>query len=225
MKEVMKHSIRLLSVSGILIPVLAFAENTAYVNMETIFEGYYKTVRANVAFENKKKDFQDRAGVLEEEIKSMISEAKKLEDDTNNDLLSEESRKESERKLKFRVERLRAKDEEFRQFKRAGLKDLQQARLTAEEELITDLSKFVADFCKGKGFDLVYDVNGKSLNRMPVLLVYPENKDVTTEILAALNAGHEDELAKAQAELEALGGASKALGSGDEGDTAPVPVE
>lgn len=182
------------------------AGDTAYVNMETIFEGYYKTMRANAAFEQKKKDFEERLSILRDELKGMVGEARRLEGDVGNELLSEESREESRRKLKLRVERLRAKEEEFGQFRQEGMRELNRNRVAAEKELIEDITEFVRTYCKNAGYRLVYDINGRSLNRVPVLLVYPEEEEITDEVLIAINKGHEEELAKAKAELDDLRG-------------------
>jgi len=182
----------------------ARAGDTAYVNMETLFEGYYKTVRANTGFEQKKKDFEARLAILREELTTMVSEARKLEEEAGSELLSQEARDDARAKLRLRVERLRAKEEEFGQFRRSGMADLNRARQVTEEELIKDLGEFVRTYCVGKGYRLVYDINGRSLNRMPVLLVYPKDEEITQEILAELNKGHEEELQQATAELEAL---------------------
>ena len=51
---------------------------------------------------------------------------------------------------------------------------------------------------------IVYDINGKSLNRMPVLLLYPRELEVTEAIAKDVNEGHEGELKKAQDELKTL---------------------
>lgn len=204
----------------------ARAADTAYVNMETLFEGYYKTIRANAGFEQKKKDFEQRLDILRDELKGMVGETKKLEEDSASELLSNDAREEARNKMRLKVERLRAKEEEFGQFRRSGMQDLNRSRLVTEEELIKDLSEFVRTYCKGKGYRLVYDINGRSLNRMPVLLVYPTEEEITTELLAELNKGHEEELKQATAELEALRKAAPAAGAEDDakgnGDAKPA---
>jgi Skp family chaperone for outer membrane proteins len=199
--------VRLISLIGAAVCLCAWmvrAADTAYVNMETIFEGYYKTVRANAGFEQKKKDFEGRVDILRDELKSMVAETKKVDDEAANELLSNEAREEARNKLRLKVERLRAKEEEFNQFRRSGMADLNRGRLATEEELIKDISEFVRTYCKGKGFRLVYDINGRSLNRMPVVLVYPTDEEITPELLAEINKGHEEELKQATAEFEAL---------------------
>ena len=182
----------------------ARAADTAYINMETIFEGYYKPVRANTGFEQKKKDFEERVDILRDELKSMVAETKKVDDEAANELLSNAARDEARNKLRLKVERLRSKEDEFGQFRRSGMAELNRSRLATEEELIKDISEFVRTYCKSKGFRLVYDINGRSLNRMPVVLVYPPEEEITPAVLAEINKGHEQDLKQATAELEAL---------------------
>ena len=217
----------LIGVAACLCAGLVRAGETAYVNMETIFEGYYKTVRANTGFEQKKKDFEGRVDILRDELKSMVSETKKVDDEAANELLSSAARDEARNKLRLKVERLRAKEEEFGQFRRSGMADLNRSRLVTEEELIKDISEFVRTYCKDKGFRLAYDVNGRSLNRMPVVLVYPTEEEITPAILAEINKGHEEELKQATAELAALRKSMEAKASSQEGaapaaDAAPA---
>jgi Skp family chaperone for outer membrane proteins len=198
---------RQVALAGALMGLLAWtvrAADTAYVNMETLFEGYYKTLRANAGFEQKKKDFEQRLEILRDELRTMVGETKKVEEEAESELLNQSARDEARNKLRLKVERLRAKEDEFGQFRRSGMADLNRSRLVTEEELIKDLSQFVRTYCKGKGFRLVYDINGRSLNRMPVLLVYPEEEEITAELLAELNQGHDEEIKQARAELEAL---------------------
>lgn len=209
------------AVAACLCAGIARAGDTAYVNMETIFEGYYKTVRANAGFEQKKKDFEERVDILRDELKSMVAETKKVDDEAANELLSNEAREEARNKLRLKIERLRAKEEEFGQFRRSGMADLNRGRLVTEEELIKDISEFVRTYCKGKGFRLVYDINGRSLNRMPVVLVYPTEEEVTPELLAEINKGHEEDLKQATAEFDALRKATEAK-SRQDGAKAPA---
>lgn len=201
------------------------AGDTAYVNMETLFEGYYKTVRANAGFEQKKKDFEGRLEILRDELKGMVTETKKLDEEASSELLSTDAREEARTKMRLKVERLRAKEEEFGQFRRSGMADLNRSRLVTEEELIKDLSEFVRNYCKGKGFRLVYDITGRSLNRMPVLLVYPTDEEITVALLAELNKGHEEELKQATAELETLRKSSPAADEAKPAEAAAPAAE
>jgi Skp family chaperone for outer membrane proteins len=214
------HRALLTGAAACLCAGLARAGDTAYVNMEAVFEGYYKTVRANIAFEQKKKDFEGRVDILRDELKGMVSDTKKADDEASNELLSNEAREEARNKFRLKMERLRSKEDEFGQYRRSGMADLNRSRLATEEELIKDISDFVRNYCKGKGYKLVYDINGRSLNRMPVVLVYPTEEEITPAVLTEINKGHEDELKQATAELEAIRKAAAAKATQDNGKAA-----
>jgi Skp family chaperone for outer membrane proteins len=219
------RKLSLAAIAACLCAGMVRASDTAYVNMETIFEGYYKTVRANAGFEQKKKDFEGRVDILRDELKSMVSETKKVDDEAANELLSNEARDVARNKLRLKVERLRSKEEEFGQFRRSGMADLNRGRLVTEEELIKDISEFVRTYCKEKGFRLVYDINGRSLNRMPVVLVYPTDEEITPELLVGINKGHEEDLKQATAEFEALRKTMESKSKSKQDDAAQAPAE
>ena len=196
----------------------ALADGMAFVNMETVFESYYKTFKANAAFDLKKRDFQERLAILREELEQMVAEARKLEGDVNNELLNEEARADSRRKLMLRSERIRAKQTEYDKFRRGGVSGLNRERMKAEEEIINQLSEFVRNLAVSEGYDLVFDSNGKSLNRMPVVLHYPKNLDITDHVITEINRGHEEEVQKAkaaQAEEEAETATEAGTAGGD----------
>ena len=54
---------------------LSAQDKTIYVNLETIFENFYKTVNANIAFEDQKKDFEAR--VMTKKSATISSHAKR----------------------------------------------------------------------------------------------------------------------------------------------------
>ncbi len=177
---------------------------TAYVNMQTVFESYYKTVQANIRFANEKREFLDRLRLMEEEMKPLQAEGQKLQNELRDELVSEEAKQESARRLRMLMERANAKQQEYMQFRQNGRREVEEKRLVAEGELIEDLSSFVRKYCEMNGYHIVYDINGKSLNRMPVLLLYPKELEITDELVVAVNRGREDELAKAREELKAV---------------------
>ncbi len=205
----MTRTLASIALAALLLPLAATQAQektykTAYVNMQAVFEGYYKTVQANIRFANDKRDFLDRLKLLEEGLKPLQEKAQKLQAELKDDLVSDDAKKESARKLRMVMEEGSNKQQEYMRFRQSGRRDIEDKRLKAEGELIDDLSDFVRKYCEMNGYQIVYDINGKSLNRMPVLLLYPKELEITDELVKAVNRGHEDELAKAQEELKAI---------------------
>jgi Skp family chaperone for outer membrane proteins len=180
------------------------ADKVAYLNMEKVFENYYKTVQENYQFELQKQDFEERHGVMRDEYQNSLKEAQRTESDMKNELLSQEAREDSRRKLGVLMERLQVKREELMKFRQEGMQSLQNTRGQVEDNLIKDLTDLVQRFAKEKDYTHVYEVSGRSLNRVPVLLVYPNELEITDEVVAQINRGHESELQEARSKIEAL---------------------
>ena len=183
---------------------LSAQEKTIYVNLETIFENFYKTVNANIAFEDQKKDFEARLGLIREEMQNLEKQAQRYNEEVQNDLLPRETRETSQRSLQAAVDRLRAKKREYDQNQEEGLRNLQRIRMKREEDLVNDILTTVNKYADEVGATHVIEVSGKTFNRVQVYLRYPKEKDVTQAILKLVNLGHEDELAAAKAKLETI---------------------
>ncbi|MDD3952401.1 MAG: OmpH family outer membrane protein [Lentisphaeria bacterium] len=198
--------IRLFTVAFMLCGLIAIqaADKVAYLNMEKVFENYYKTVQENFQFEMQKQDFEERHAIMRDEYQSSLKEAQRTESDMKNELLSQEAREDSRRKLGVLMERLQVKRDELMKFRQEGMQSLQNTRGTVEEGLIKDLTEQVQRYSTEKGFTHVYEVSGRSLNRVPVLLVYPKEQEITDDIVSNINRGHESELQEARNKVEAL---------------------
>ena len=68
------------------------------------------------------------------------------------------------------------------------------------KELTASVEKFASD----KGITHLYDISGLTMNRLPVLLVYPKEQEVTDDFIAVINAGHDRELQDSKAKLEEI---------------------
>jgi Skp family chaperone for outer membrane proteins len=183
---------------------LSAQDKTIYVNLETIFENFYKTVNANIAFEDQKKDFEARLGLIREEMQNLDKQAQRYNEEVGNDLLPRETRETSQRSLQAIVERLRAKKREYDQNQEEGLRNLQRIRMKREEDLVNDILGTINKYADEVGATHVIEVSGKTFNRVQVYLRYPKEKDVTQAILKLVNLGHEDELAAAKAKLDTI---------------------
>lgn len=179
-------------------------EKVAYVNMEKSFGEFYKTSNANVIFEQKKLEFDEKMSALADELEAKTRELKALEGEAKNELLSKEARDEAMRKLKISADIFGGRREAFERERRAGVQELNRLKAETEETLVKELRSSIKKYASDNGYTLVYDISGMSMNRMPVLLVYPEQQEITDAFIKVINNGHEKELADAKAKLEEI---------------------
>jgi len=179
-------------------------DRVAYVSMEKAFTDYYKTINANVQFEQKKLEFEEKMTMLTKEFDASANELKNLRADADNELLSKEARDEAIRKFKVKAQIFEDKRNELARTERAGRTDLNRTKGETEATLVSDLIAAIKKFAADNGYTHVYDVSGMSFNRMPVLLVYPEQQDVTAAFIKVINNGHEKEIEAAKDKLEII---------------------
>lgn len=185
--------------------VCAFGEDkVGYVDMNEIFVNYYKTLRENYNIELRRQSFQEQITILRDEFQNSVSEYEKLANDANNELLGDKAREEAGRKAMLLEERLRQKQEEYQKTLQEGMRNLETYREETEERIIAELSEQVTRYAEKQGYTHIFEVSGKSLNRLPFLMVYPKNESITEAIIVLVNGGHEKEMEEAKANLKKL---------------------
>lgn len=175
-----------------------------YINMERVFNEYYKTINENINTENQVKVFNDGYEVLRDEYKNSVKEFQKAAADADNELLSAEARAAAASKADALAQRLQQKQSELAEYRQRVGGELQDKQQRQVEVLVEDLIAQVKKFADERGYTEVLEVSGRSMNRVPMVLVYPENDDITDAVIAVTNAGHEKEKAEASARLTEL---------------------
>ena len=166
---------------------LSAQDKTIYVNLETIFENFYKTINANIAFEDQKKDFEARLGLIREEMQNLEKQAQRYNEEVQNDLLPRETRETSQRSLQAAVDRLRAKKREYDQNQEEGLRNLQRIRMKREEDLVSDILSTINKYADEVGATHVIEVSGKTETRKGDITVLARDEDNTDNLIINMN--------------------------------------
>ena len=196
---------RLAFVLGVLACGFLFGQDkVAYISMEKAWGEFYKTCSANVIFEQKKQEFEEKMAILQQGLEAEAKELKTLQADATNELLSADASEEAKRKFRVRAELFAGKRDDFERSRRGGVQELNRLKAETEDMLMKELTGFVEKYAADKGITHLYDVSGLTMNRLPVLLVYPKEQEVTNDFIAVINAGHEQELKDAKEKLEAI---------------------
>ncbi|MBR4672883.1 MAG: OmpH family outer membrane protein [Victivallales bacterium] len=179
-------------------------DKVAYISMDKAWNEFYKTCNANVIFEQKKQEFEEKMAILQQGLEAEAKELKALQADATNELLSTDASEEAKRKFRVRAELFGSKRDDFERTRRSGVQELNQLKAETEEMLMKELTASVEKFASDKGITHLYDISGLTMNRLPVLLVYPKEQEVTDDFIAVINAGHDRELQDSKAKLEEI---------------------
>ena len=183
---------------------LSAAEKTGYINMETVFNEYYKTINENITFENNRKAFVDGMDVLRTEYQASAKEFQKCKADAENELLTTDARSAAASRAKLLQGRLEQKQDEIMEYRENGLREIESKQQNVTNALADELATLVRKYAADNGYTLVFEVSGRTFSRVPAVLVYPKGSEITDAVIKVINAGHEKERTDGKAKLEAL---------------------
>jgi outer membrane protein len=170
----------------------------ATVDLRKVFEGYWKTKRADA-------QLKDRGADMEKEHKTMVEEWKKGKDeyqtllaDANNQVLSVEEREKRKKSAEDKLKQLKEGEETIQQYERQARTTLDEQRKRMRDSLVEEIRKTVTEKSKTGGFTLVVDTAAESINNTPVVLFSTGENDLTAAILQQLNANAPVDLQKAE---------------------------
>ncbi|MGN0867621.1 MAG: OmpH family outer membrane protein [Oligosphaeraceae bacterium] len=180
------------------------AQKVAYVNMETVFNAYYKTISENIRFEEERQNFLTGMEVLKSEFENSRREFLDVVSKAQNALLGEDAQREAAQKADALRVRLEQKQEEIARYQQQAREEIGARQQATTNRLLQELQSDLEKYAAEAGYEVVYEVSGRTLNQVPVLLVYPKDKEITEAMVKRVNAGHEKEKEEAEAKLDKM---------------------
>jgi outer membrane protein len=157
------------------------------VDMTKIFASYYKTKdaeqRIGEAQATAKKEFEERMGSQ----KKVIEEINKLQDEARNPALSADAKGQKERARDEKINEARNLEREIQEFRVTRERQLNEQAVRMRAGIVEEIRKIIDEIVKSKGYDLVIDVSGKSLNGVPSVLFSKPDYDFSQSVIEQLN--------------------------------------
>jgi outer membrane protein len=195
MKKILRMMAVVAAVFGLVVlwsPTCAAAggeQRIATVNLQKVFDTYYKTVRSTQAL-------QQEATDMEKEHKSMVDAGKKEEADwqkliekAEDQAVSAEERAKSKRAAQDKLNEVKNVEQTIQEYDRAASAKLREKRRQRTDDILKEISGVLHALAKARGYSLVLDSSGESANMAPIVLYTNGADDLTDELIKELNAG------------------------------------
>jgi outer membrane protein len=161
----------------------------ATVDMRKLFEGYWKTKRAQASI-------SERAAQLDKDDASMKAELKKAADEYQQLLAQAKdpaiSSDERDRRQKSADEKLKALGDRrsaIEQYERQAQATLTDQRQRMRDKILDEINAAVGDRAKATGYDIVMDSSAQTVNATPIVIYRGSETDLSDTVLKQLNAG------------------------------------
>jgi Skp family chaperone for outer membrane proteins len=178
-----------LPLAGASVPAQAQEIKIAVVDMQEALNKYYKTEiqvkDINDLADEKRKNLDERQAAYQQ-MTNQMTELDAVYKDTS---LAESKRKEALEKLQALFQERQAKAKEISDAQRKASAEVMTARQEMEATLVDEIKKTVDGIVQAQGLDLVFDKSFLPKANKAILYTSANVKDLTTDVIAALNAG------------------------------------
>ena len=168
---------------------IAQADNKiGYVDMNKIFNNYYKTElakkRVDEAQAVAQKELQDLVDVFNKNLDTV----RKLNDELNKPELSKEAKDKKTKERDEKAEDSKRQEKEIVELRSRRLKDLQEQAARMRAGIVDEIRKVISDKVKSDQYDLVLDKSGMSSNGVEMVIFSRDAADFSEDVIKVLNA-------------------------------------
>lgn len=192
MKKLVLFALALCSLSSMPAADLKFG----VVDMQKAFADFYKTKDASGKFKDNVDKAQREVNERWSVYKNLLGEIQKLQKETQDPIVNNETRNKKGAELQDKAKELRALEQEIGEFQNRRQGQLKQEDLQIRKGLYDEILAVVKDKAKAENYDFVFDKSGISLTTVPVLLYYKDAVDFTDQVIVELNKDAPPESAK-----------------------------
>lgn len=176
----------------VILALLAFfnvqgADRIGTVDLEKVFREYHKS-RAVEEFINRRADaVRAYMKQMSEQLKKLQSEMYRLGTDAGNPALNAVDLAKAKKAAADAEAKVKAKAAEIQLYSTQVTKEIRELENKKRQEIMADINAEVRRRANIRGFNFILDRSGKTLNGQPALLVFPNDRDITAEVIRELN--------------------------------------
>jgi len=158
------------------------------IDLRKVFEDYYKTKAANVKLKERLVDLEKEQKALVEQYQKSKEEYKRALDDANDQALSIEEREKRKKSAEGKLLDVQTLQQTIDDFNKTARTSLDEQERSLRDKIMGEIRGVVSAKAKAAGFTLVFDTAAETVNRTPMIPYASGESDLTTVVLAELNA-------------------------------------
>jgi outer membrane protein len=184
-----KLTILLLGIISISSTAMFADQKIAVVNMDKIFNAYYKTKIENTRIKKQTDIYRDYLVKLNKSREKLQQEFVRLRDSSQNIAYSDAERESSRISAENKYRQLQAKDVEIQQYNQEKRQKLIDEFKKIKEGLVKEMTKVVKSIGIREKYTLILDTSGDSLNTIPTVVYNDKYIEITDDVIKQLNLG------------------------------------
>ena len=164
----------------------------AVVDMDKLFQQYYKTKQTDAVLQQKQGIFQAWAKKLGESRLKLQKEFNILKDAAQNIVFSSTEREKKRLAAQKKYQEFKKKEAELEQYVQQKSREYKTLVSKMHKKLLEEIYTEIRRYAVFRGYNFIFDKSGKTLNTIPVIIYSSLQHDISAEILRKLNRGQPD---------------------------------
>lgn len=187
----MKRLFLLVTIFALLTGRAGAAENIVFINLERVFNEFYKTELAKAQMEVQQADIEKERTALVDEMKTVEEAVDTLKKEARDTTLSEDIRDGKRILYEERLLELREKQKNIGEFAERRQKQLQIQVTRMSQTIMDEIRQTIVEYAKREGLLAVIDSSSRQVAVGIFIYTHPDI-DITDTILAVLNSKRPD---------------------------------
>lgn len=160
----------------------------AIVDLRKVFDDFYKTQTADSTLKDRAGDLEKERKALTDQYQKLTEDYKKALDGANDQAVSAGEREKRKKTAESKLLEIKELEQNLTQFDRQSRTTLEEQQRRMRENILGEIRSVVNAMAKSGNYTLVVDTAAESFNKTPVVLFTNGENDLTTAVLAKLNA-------------------------------------
>lgn len=159
----------------------------AVIQMKKVFEGYWKTKKAEAGIKDEAMKLEQRVQAMTEERQKLIEQHQRMTRAADDPALSATERVKRKQSAEAKLLEIREVEKAVQEFDQRARAQLIEQRKNLTDKLVAEISDAVSAKAKAQGFTLVIDSSGMTGPSQPVIVFFSGKDDLTETILKDIN--------------------------------------
>ena len=183
MKTTFRSALVVLALAGAAVALRAeVALKIVTLDMDQVYTKYYQTEAQKTKLDEQTKRLREADEKLKKELEALVTQAKELQEQSKNAILSDDARKKALTDLEAKVGEIRAKESDRQDFAQQAQMGLQRQMGAYQQQAIEEISKVATEIGKKKGATLVLNKGS-----VPVVIYADVEFDITEAVITEIN--------------------------------------
>lgn len=167
--------------------ITAAEQKISFINMEKVFDEYYKTKTANVQFKARGKEIDVKRKEILSIAKSLKAEFDKLNAEYKDKSLNENAREKKKEAAENKFIEFKEAEKNLMEFDKVAKKEIANQMRQMQQKIVGEISGVIQTYAVENKIDIVLDNSGKTLNNVECVMYFDRRNDITDPILAIMN--------------------------------------